>query len=562
MPDIIQRIKAAENNPVRSAAISAWDKYIRYYDSGAAGSSDPEYNLIYIFGSALIPNLVFQNPYIICTPQTRRANLEAQLWEGIDNFLVSAIGLREVMEQAILACYCTNVGAVEIGWDSVGDAIHSDDDSEFPRISFNDARRRRNFPWITSIDPRKLILPSGFTDIRNVPWYAKEVCISEVEAAKIAELRPLKGNIPYNYEASDKKNDKEPLKYLKFYIQRSQETQKVTWLTTDGKVLFEQNDPLQREGLPLVFFNFNLSLDTIYGVPDVQRIESQYLEGNELRADGRWQRKNATTKFLYDSSMVTNKDVTRLLSGEVMPAIGIEVPAGKSLRDCVLELQPSVQREYMEYSSFLNQDAERLLGFGPNQMGVTATGRRTKYEMQQVAQNNFLRLSLRRDKVSNAIGGIFTKINSLVEKNWQHEQVVPVLGPDAAVHYVKTTLEDRKAVNSKISTKVSIDSLTPASVERRREDMKEIMAILANFAPEQTGSLFPLIKSFISLFDWGEARNLLEQKEEEETPQQFAQTETSPEAVGNNLQRLTPMMRGQANEQTSANLGGLQPQAG
>jgi hypothetical protein len=533
MHPIIQRIKAAETEPAYTRAFSAWQDYISIFENGKAGAGDPEFNLPYVFGSSLIPNLIFQNPYILGVPQTRdpEGNRSAMLWEGIDNFLVDMIGLKEEVEKAVVFAFLTNIGLLEIGWDSEGSPINSQEEGTlYPRISRVDNRRRKNFPWVRALDPREVIFPSGYSDLRYIPWYAKKVCLPKFEVEKLPELKGKK--VSYNFqtkapilpEQGTPEADMEPIDYLNFYIHRSAETGKVTWITPDGTILFQKDDPLQVDGLPLVGFNFNPAITNIFGTPDIAYIETQYLEGNELRKDGRWQRKNATLKLLYDTSMMTEVDMKRFLDGDALPAIGINVPAGKDLSQCVHEMQYHVQREYMEYAQFLIKDTEYLLGFGPNQMGTTASGRRTMFEMQQVAQNNLLRVSKRRDGVATAIGNLFSKVNLLVEKNWGHKQVVPVLGPEAAIHYVQFTKENLKGV-SKIKTKVSADSLAPSSVEKRKEDMKEIMGILANFSPEAAQMMQPLIRHFISLFDWGEVRNLLPSAgitEFEQLPQESA----------------------------------------
>jgi len=546
--DIITRITKAENDASFSASKQAWSTYIDYFERGRASSTDPEFNLIYVFGSSLIPNLIFQNPYVMGVPLTRDEDgiKNAMLWEGIDNFLVDLLGLKEEVEKAVTFAYLTNVGVLEIGWDADGKEINEHEvGTMFPRISKIDNRRRKNFPWIRALDPRTVIFPTGFNDLRNIPWYAKKLCLPRYEVENLPELKGKQ--ITYNYSSAqvfflnDKNDEKEALDYLGFYIHRSVETGKVTWITPDGTVLFQQDDPLQVDGLPLVLFNFNPAISNIFGSPDVSYIESQYLEGNELRADGRWQRKNATLKLLYDTSIMTEKDMERFLSGDALPAIGINVPPNKTLDQCVHEMQYHVQREYLEYAQFLIKDTEYLLGFGPNQMGTVASGRRTMFEMQQVAQNNLLRVGKRRDSVANAISGAITKINMLVEKNWAHPQVLPVLGMDASLSYVKFKKENLKGI-SKIKTKVSTDSLAPSSVEKRKEDMKEIMGILAQFSPESAMMLQPLIRHFISLFDWGEVRGILpvaaEKVDFENMPTQMTQ---NPQQ---NLQGLQMLMGG------------------
>jgi hypothetical protein len=517
LPDILCDIKHAEESPTFSQKKNAWSTYIDYFERGSNEAHDPEFNLPYVFGSSLIPNLVFQNPHILAVPTSNKpeAVRQSMLWEGIDNFLVDLMGVRDEVEKAVTYAFCTNMGILELGWDSVSsEPLKTEPEgSQFPRINPTDSRRRKNFPWIRALDPRDVIIPSGFTHIRHVPWYAKKVCLPKYEVEKIPELKGK--TIEYNYESKSEvlgNTEKDKVDYLTFYIHRSVATGKVTWVTTEGTILYEADDPLQVGGLPLVIFNFNPAINDIYGTPDVAYIESQYLEGNELRADGRWQRKNATLKVFYNTNLVTEKDMKRFLDGEPLPAIGLDVPTNGSLRDAVLEVQPNVQREYLEYADFLIKDTEYLLGFGPNQMGTVSRGRRTAFEMQQVAQNSMLRLSKRRESVGTAISQAFTIINALCERNWKTKQVLPILGPELSFYYAEITEADLKG-RSQITTKVSAESLAPTSVEKRRADMLEVMSVLGQFSPDSAQMLRPLIQKFISSFDWGELKSVLPQQE-------------------------------------------------
>jgi hypothetical protein len=58
---------------------------------------------------------------------------------------------------------------------------------------------------------------------------------------------------------------------------------------------------------------------------------------------------------------------------------------------------------HREYAKDLLNDAQLINGFGPNQMGTFAPGRRTKYETQVVESSNTTRLSYRRNEVADMI---------------------------------------------------------------------------------------------------------------------------------------------------------------
>lgn len=340
--------------------------------------------------------------------------------------------------------------------------------------------------------------------MQDCRWFAKNFDL-KVEAARelfpgskiTATHTPDKAILSGSGE-SDIKRDM----YVSVWEIHDAETGNVCFIDSKGgKISESREDELQVKGLPLEVLTFNKGSESIWGTPDSLYIETQLLEGNECRLDARLQRKIALVKFLYKADLMSNNDFTKLLTGD--PGIGIPVDIGgtEKLEDVISVLQPHVQMELFEYQKNLLNDAQLLTGTGPNQFGTFAPGRRTKYETQVVEERNLLRTGYRRERLGKLLGNLFGKINQLVVQNWKAPVVAKVVGVEGAVHWVRAQPEEFREVAAQLTTKVNIESMTPVSRERKRDEMIEILGVLSKF--QQNLNIMPIIQGFLSTFDWG-----------------------------------------------------------
>ncbi len=495
-----------------------WSRYKEYYEHAYENVLDPHFNLIYMMGSVLIPSLVFQNPGIINIARRPEFNVWAQYFDGIDNWLVDEMEVGEALETAVLSCFLQNTVAMEFGYDFPED--YSVDEMSFPKVPGTDRTRKYNQPFINVVDADKLVLAKGTTTSRNCGWYAKFVHLNTESLRNKAKRNKnfIKKNIETTHvppqvlgvSGNEYMTDMED--YTGAWLIHDAESEKWGWLSTNDKwILPMEEDPLQVDGLPMDLLSFNKGIRSAWGTPDVAYVETQHVEGDESRKDGRLQRREALVKGFYDSNILDEDDIKKYLNSNAMGMIPVEVPLDKKLQDCLHLVQPHVQMELFEYDKQRLNDAQLILGHGPNQLGTFAPGRRTAKETAIVEEQSFLRLGSRRGKVSKAVANVFGKINQIIIKHWKAPHVAKVIGVEGAMHFVQATPAEYKDLSAQLVTKVNVESLAPISKERKKQEMVEVMGVIAKVASATQGQLniIPVVQSFLSQFDWVDMSNTL-----------------------------------------------------
>ena len=533
---------------------SEWKRYEDYYNHKFDNRQLPHFNLIYMLASSLMPSLVYQNPHIVNTPRRSDYAVWARFFDGIDNLLVSEAEVKTVIEDAVLHAFLHNVVGVEVGYDFVPEGK-----KEFDHVEGSlDRTRKYGQPWIEFIPARKLLFAPGTKDSRNCWWYAKNVMVNLETLTGVNGLKNLEPtHIPdeVKTEGDESIDALDPdRKYINMWIVHEAETHKWFWISSNGKfVLPPQDDPLQLDGLPMEPLVFNKGSDSIWGTPDCAYIESQQIEGDESRRDGRLQSRGASVKAFYDTNLLDENDIARFLTSDALGCIPVEVPADKKLSDVIQLVQPHVQMERFQYQKELLNDAQLLTGNGPNQLGTFAPGRRTKFETQVVEDRHVLRTGQRRERIAEVVGRMFTIVNKLIIKHWKAPTIAKVIGADAAVYYVQASPAELQNMNVELCTTVNVESLAPVSRERRKQEMYEVMNSIAKLAPYLGQvNLFPILQSFLSQFDWVDITKVLPMAQQQGGPvpiQQFqeqqSQVQTQPNYM-NQLQANLANMQGLA----------------
>lgn len=553
------QIAQAEEWKRTTSTARYWDRVDQYYSHDAYMGDEikPNFNLIYMLGSTMIPSLLFQTPHIVNNPRRFEYRYWSQIYNGILNWVYDTMGVKEVGDNAVLNAFLYNIAPIELGYDfpgAQGTEIRGLlGDMDFTRIPNQyDRHRAYNLPWMDVIDPRLFLVAAGTKSMRNCRWYGKLITLP---------LRVVKEFPGINKEAAiatsvydDTNRNHMPKwmdvlqkceEYISYYEIHCAERQSTFLFTTEGEFLTTpEEDPMQVAGLPLEVLTFNHDPRHIWGTPDSLYVESQMLEGNECRMFGRLQRKVALVKFLIKGGYLDEDEVEKFLQGD--PAVAIQVKnvnPDEKIQDIIATLQPHVQLEYHEYQKNLLNDAQLLSGMGPNQTGMYAPGRRTKYESQVVEQSHMVRTGQRRLEVGSSFEKHASRVKELVSKHWHNKIVARVVGRDASIFWVEVSPQELADVGINLTTKVNIESLTPTSRESRRGEMIEVLGLLSKF---EGVDIMPILYSFLSTFDWK------------------AIDENLPLAAGPQMgvqefqqQQQGQMQNPQAMNQLQANLGGV-----
>ena len=552
---------------------SHWNKYSRYYDHVFNKPLDPNFNTVYMFGASMIPNLVFQHPHINNNPRRPDFFMWARFFDGIDNWLIQEMDTKEVSEELVVEAYLKNVCGLFLGYDFLptdnefGANNERMREMEFKNVPGTvDRSRRYNLPYWDVIHADKLIVAPGTRSVKNCRWFG----IAHILPVRVVKEFPninvsacVPTMMPKEIQAHQG-NDwigREDEGYISFYQVHSAETGKVFWITSKGKYLVSPvEDDLQVDGLPLEILNFNKGSDSIWGTPDVSYIETQFLEGNECRVDGRKQRKEALVKAFYDQNLISEEDYEKFVVTSPMGGVPVNLGPEKSLSDAILLVQPHVQREYIEYQKELMNDQQLLLGTGPNQVGQYSPGRRTRFEAQMVEEAHILRTGKRRQKLADMIGKHIERANTLITQRWTGKVVMKVIGIEGAMHWVMARPDEFVEVSANLVSAVNVESLAPTNRERRRQEMMEVLNILSKF-PGMEQQVMGILNNFLSTFEWAQLQqNLPQANQQQPTPfGEFQQQQRGAMNDPRTMQQLQTNLQGGLNGVVNALPAG-QPQ--
>ncbi len=525
----------------RDSREDQFKKIEKYYSHQFARPLDPHFNLIYMMASASVPTLVFQNPSIINSARRPQFNYWASFFDGIDNWLVDEMEVQEIYQEAVLIAFLFNTFGIEVGYDFPPQDAKIPEEVTFASVRNNvDRSRKTNQPWLDLLPPERLVLAPGTRTIRNCSWYAKNVFVKTESLKEIKGL--LKKNIYPTHTPSEVGDqlDQDVIEsiasegYTNLWIIHDAETQKWAWLNSKGSFVYPMTpDPLQVDGLPLTVVSFNRSPRTIWGTPDSLYIETQQVEGDECRYDGRLQRKAALVKCFYDNNLLDEDQIHTFLSSSALGCIPVSVPTDKKLGDVIQLVQPHVQGEYPIYQKELLNDAQLVVGVGPNQAGMYASGRRTAKEASVVEENSFLRTGMRRSQVAKSIEKVFGTINQLIVREWRAPIVAKVLGVEGAMYWVKALPSEFSDIKAQLVTSVNVESLTPVSREKRRQEMVEVMSIIVKI---QGVNIIPILKQFLSNFDWLDVSQALPEANNQQQPMGMQEFQAQQQGMASNPQ--------------------------
>ena len=551
----LQEINNAEQWKREQSQEQDFEKFQKWYKHDYPNPDHPHFNLIYMLGSSLVPNIMFQRPSIIHTARRPEYNIIAGIFDGLLNFVFDEMEMELDMQNGVLAAFLQNTVAFELGYDFPEE--HPIGDMTFnPIHGVSDRARKTNLPWLSAVPADQFLVASGTKNVRNCPWYARFVVLPTETLKRLAETnkeihknRIVATQIPkerlQSKSLSWMERQASTREYTAFWHFHEQELGQEFWLDTNGKVIMgPREDPLQVDGLPVEFLQLNDDVQSIWGTPDPHIVRSQHAEGDELRKDWRQQRRNSATKILARSGGFSPEMISKLIDSEPTPIIEIDLAgAAEKLSDVMETVDLSPKLEWENYAKFLLNDAQLLTGQGPNQQGTFASGRRTAKEVGIVDENNLLRTGFRRNKIGKVIERLGTRVDKLIAQNWTADVVVKVLGVEGTFHYVKAKPQEFAELTSEIVTKVNVESLAPVSKDRRRSEIIEVLKILPKI---QGANIMPLVQKLLSTFEWAEVQGILPTANEAtQDPQQFQQSQ--------NAQLADPNLGNQA----AGNLGPL-----
>ena len=150
-----------------------------------------------------------------------------------------------------------------------------------------------------------------------------------------------------------------------------------------------------------------------------------------------------------------------------------------------------------------------VYGTGRNVMGTTEGGRKTATEVGIVQSYQTMRFDDKRKAMAMMLTQTFRKKNAIVQKFWTPEQVLPVLGYDGFVHWVKFRATDLKG---QCMVRIDPESMSPITKRMKRAESFELLKVMFEFAKggAQVNPM-PILQELIRQSSWLDVMQLLPQ---------------------------------------------------
>lgn len=492
---------------------------------------EPSFNAVYMYGSALLPKIIFRAPTIINTPTrltpggmtyAQRLPYAAAL-DGIDTMLMQETEAVDVFQDAALYAYLYNFAPVEAGYDfpELPD-IRTEDffrQAHAARSNFDqpegqvDRARRNNFVWFDLIHPSQLVLdPFCGRNPRKMRWYAKALYVptrvlKDDKSLKRGATDPshIPAELADSYFARLIESEGVVEPYSLVWEVHEAETRTFCWLNSSYKYLFKpEPDPMQLDGLPLEILRFNRSPNSMWGTPDPLYIEPQMFDGNETRRLALYQKRQALLKFIVNGDIISDEEIDKVVSEGITAIRATNLPAGiTNVKEAIAMLQPHVQSEFGNYKEDLINDMDRIIGSAAFSRGAQGGGRKTKFEVAKISEGVSEREQGRQAAMANLIGRCFRKANQAVIKYWGQPILERLMGVDGAQYFVQFSPTD---IKGEMSTTADVSSMLPRSRDRDKEEIVQVMQILAQI-PDV--NVFPLMRQLLSKFEWADVNTYL-----------------------------------------------------
>lgn len=449
------RIEKASRFMDKYTTRSRWPEFRKYY-RGEWDASILPVNRIYAFGRTLIPNVYFRSPRVCITATRPEFVWHARIVESIDNWLIRELLLKDTLKDGTLDAYLTGTGPIKIGYDSEfgylpEQAIDRDSGTatEFSRKDGTKIEYRANIksgmPWALNCDPDDIIIPAGYRTASSLPWICHRIFrpLDDVKQdQKYQNTDKLVGTKLLNISSKGNTNkfgtgELDETKYAELFEIRDVRTGSILTICEDI-VLLNAPDAVAIEGLPYEFIIFNKDPEFFHGVSDVKIIEQQQLELNEAKTQEKKHREIALMKFLYKKGALTKEQLNHFLSGEVGPAVEMDID--EAISNAITILQPHVPPDFAILEKRIDENMRQILGYSANQMAdFSGYHGKTAAESMIVNQANELRMNERKDILGDVLINIVRKWNQLIFKYWTDQKVIEIVGPRGQQYWVEYT---------------------------------------------------------------------------------------------------------------------------
>ena len=527
-----------------------WKDYHDYY-YGKYKTDVYAVNKVFSILRSSVPRIYFRNPKVLVSPTRPELEERAFVVQAVDNLLIKQMMMKDTTKKLIQDAFFCNRGIGKIGYDtqygSVPDYIMKEAPGE-EAIEY-DVTVKPGMPWVLRANPEHFIVPWGVASLKDTPWVAHRVVrlLSDVKKDPIYEntgklkgglVRELRGMKDKEAGLSDtiKSSQDEAIKeyasadeeWVELWELRDLKRKHILTLNLDYDKFLRRpvSDELQTDGAPFEDICFNPDNDVYWGPSDMRILEPLQIELNETRTQMSEHRKINVLKLLINASKMTPEEAQKLMNGEVG---GIALINELAQGD-VFPLQIGEPVQLRADAMDIEKDIRETVGFSRLAEGAESVApRKTKFEVQEMGQGHWIRIDERRDIVADFLVRTLEKVNRIIFAKWDTARVVPLVGSDAALHWVRFT---GRELEGEYDLSVDVDTGRPVTTETKRSEAWELLERLGSSEILlQHLNIRELLRNVLKLYDWIDTDRVMPAQEAQGGPmapqiegmEQFAQ---------------------------------------
>lgn len=488
-----QQVKGALRWRQKQGYSDKWEGNLSYWRDEAWGEDELPYNIGRAIILTLMPSLYYANPYCIISSQNPQYMEHASIVESVMNTLLYSMNVKKTYQTICLDGCIFGKGLGQLGYvegltkpTSVQEGMESVsiENRTFASQESLDTKVRDNAFWFKRVLPEDFYIPWGFSSLDESPWVIVRRCRSLRHLKKdprytITELTTKHAHKTFSKTDTIEADQKEILKnivdvehdFIEFFeIYDLVEGTSAAFAPGNTQWMKKPElDPLLKFGLPFMDISFIPDPIRFWTQPIMNMIEPQMKELTNVRTMGRMHISLSILRVFLDQGLLDPEQAKKLEANEV----GGIIFTNGSPKDGIMQVVPSLPPELLAWAREIREDIRELVGFDRMTMGGGMEhSRTTATEVQRVASSSDARIEWKREQVGIAYEDMSRKLLQLVFDKWTEEQVVPVVGKDMAIHYVRFSPQQ---LASEMNLRVDIEPLRKRSKDERTAEIMNLL---------------------------------------------------------------------------------------
>jgi hypothetical protein len=503
----------------------SWKKNLDYWRDAGWGQDELPYNIGRALILVLMPSLYYANPYCLISSQNPDYIEHASIVESVMNSLLYAMKVKKTFQDKCLDACLFGRGMGEIGYvdglfkpSSIQEGMMSTNVEErtIAKNESLDTTVRDNAFWYKRILPEDFYIPYGYNSLDEAPWVVVRRCrsmehLKQDKRYKITDDTTKSGRRSYKKTeviATDQKeiiSDAEGIEhdFVEFY-------EVYDLLSGEISAFAAGSDKYMRKPETYDLLKFGLPFSDISFIPDPIRywtqplmsmIEPQMRELTNVRTMGRLHIALSIMRVFLDRNALDPEQAKKLEGNE----IGGIIYTNGDPRNSIMQVTPNLPPELLAWVREIREDVRENVGFDRMMSGGGMEhSRTTATEVQRVASSSDARIEWKREQVGLAYEDMARKLLQIVFEKWTEEQVVPVVGKDMSIQYVRFSPQQ---LAGELTLRADIEPLRKRTKDERTAEVANLLNLTQSLPADHSYLLQVLSRTY----SWMDFRRLFPQ---------------------------------------------------